>query len=480
MFNVRNISKSIGSKTLFENISFSIASGERVALVGANGSGKSTFLKILVGLEDTDSGNFDLHGERIVYVPQELITSPEDTIGTFCGNTEHSVLANLKTVGMGSFQLSHPVANLSGGQKTRVMIAKALLYHPSILLLDEPTNHLDREGVDWFLDFLRTFRGTVFAVSHDRELLEKMTRVFEINPNDHSFEQYIGGWHAYKKERAERISQKQEAYEGQQKEKKRLEEHLRWRQIQASAHSNPNLGAQIRMMKRRIEREITSQEITRPNSAKIISNISLSGAVHDAKLLLAFKEVSFALGEKIIFHKASFEVRGKEHVILAGKNGSGKSTLLKLAMGLCDRQDGEIKIGANVHIGYFAQEHESLDPEETVLESFENTDRLRTDIRDSRSILASFLFVNNALQKRVSELSPGERVRLMFAKLVHQENELLLLDEPTNHLDIESKEVIETALAEFEGGILAVSHDPYFIEAIGVTRKLQIEKGTIT
>jgi ATPase subunit of ABC transporter with duplicated ATPase domains len=359
------------------------------------------------------------------------------------------------------------------------MIAKALLHHPSILLLDEPTNHLDREGIDWFLEFLRAFRGTVFAISHDRELLEKMTRIFEIKPDDHSFDFYVGGWRAYKEQRAERISERQDAYDEQQKEKKRLEERLRWRQIQASARSNPVLGAQVRMMKRRIEREITSQEIARPKSLKTLANLSLPGAVHDAKLLLAFREVSFALGEKMLFRNASFEVRGKERVILAGKNGSGKSTLLKIAMGLYHEQSGEVKIGANVHIGYFAQEHENLNPEETVLESFENTDRLRADIRDSRSILATFLFVNNALQKKVKELSPGERVRLLFAKLVHQENELLLLDEPTNHLDIESKEVIETALAEFEGGILAVSHDPYFIEAIGVTRTLQIEKGTI-
>lgn len=479
MFAIKNISKSIGSKVLFENISFSIASGERVALVGPNGSGKSTLLKILAGLEDSDTGNLVLHGERIAYVPQELITSSEEALGTFCGGKEHDILSNLKVVGMDSFALFHKVSALSGGQKTRVLIAKALLAHPTILLLDEPTNHLDREGIDWFLNFLRSFRGTVFTISHDRELLEHMTRIFEIDPNNHSFDVYIGGWQAYRIQRAERISQRKDAYDDQQKEKKRLKEHLKWRQAQASARSNPVLGAQVRMLKRRIEREITSQEIARPNTGRAISNLSLDGAVHDAKLLLAFRDVSFTIEEQPLLRKISFEIRGKERVVLTGKNGSGKSTLLKVVMGLHQKQGGEVKIGANVHIGYFAQEHEILDPEETVFESFENTERLRKSSRDSRSILASFLFVNNSLHKKVRALSPGERVRLIFAKLVHQENELLLLDESTNHLDIESKEIIETALAEFEGGILAVSHDPYFIEAIGVSRELRIENGTI-
>lgn len=479
MFAIKNISKSIGSKVLFENISFSIASGERIALVGPNGSGKSTMLNILAGFEDPDTGSIALHGERIAHVPQELVAPPEETIGAFCKGKEHEILSNLKTVGMGSLPLTHLISSLSGGQKTRVLIAKALLAHPTILLLDEPTNHLDREGVDWFLDFLHTFHGTIFTVSHDRELLNEMTRIFEIDPDTHSFEQYLGGWHAYKEQRAERMSQRLDAYENQQKEKERLEDRLKWRQAQASSRSNPVLGAQVRMMKRRIEREITSQEIARPYDSKTITNLSLAGVVHDAKLLLAFKDVSFARGEKTLLRKASFEIRGKERVVLTGKNGSGKSTLLKTVMGLQQAYDGEIRIGANVRIGYFAQEHESLDPEETVLESFENTERRRKTTRDSRSILAAFLFVNNALQKKIRDLSPGERVRLIFAKLMYQENELLLLDEPTNHLDIESKEVIETALAEFEGGVLTVSHDPYFTNAIGVTRELRIEKGEL-
>ena len=479
MFIVKNISKSIGSKTLFENISFSLNRGDRVALVGPNGSGKSTFLKILAGVENPDTGNFVMQGEEIAYVPQELLTSKEDTIGTFCAGKEHEMLSSLKAVGMGAFSLSHPIYKMSGGQKTRVMIAKALLSKPTVLLLDEPTNHLDREGIDWLRNFVRSFNGIVFVVSHDREFLEDMMRIFEINTDDHSFDYYIGSWHEYKKQRAERILERQSAYSDQQKEKKRLEDYLKWRQIQASAHSNPNLGAQIRMLKKRIEKEITSQELSKPKNFRTISNVSLSGNVHNAKLLLTFKDVSFTLGEKILLYKMSFDIRGKERIILVGKNGSGKSTLLKIIMGILPKQGGEIRIGANVNIGYFAQEHEFLDPEETVTQSFENTERLKKEGIDTRSILASFLFKNNDLDKKIKNLSPGERVRLIFAKLIHQENELLLLDEPTNHLDIQSKEVIEKALANFEGGILAVSHDNYFIKAIGVNRELKIQNGNI-
>ena len=479
MFIVKNISKSIGSKALFENVSFSLVRGEKVALVGPNGSGKSTFLKILAGIENSDAGDFIKQGEQIAYVPQELLSSKDDTIGSYCAGKEHEMLSCLKVVGMSSFPLSHPINQMSGGQKTRVMIAKALLSKPTVLLLDEPTNHLDREGIDWLRDFVRSFGGIVFVVSHDRELLEDMERIFEINTDDHLFDYYIGGWYEYKEQRAERILERQGAYADQQKEKKRLEDYLKWRQIQASAHSNPNLGAQIRMLKKRIEKEITSQELTKPKNFKTISSVELSGNVHNAKLLLTFKDVTFKLGEKILLYKVSFEIRGKERIILVGKNGSGKSTLLKIIMGLLPKQSGEIRIGANVNIGYFAQEHESLNQEETVMQSFENTERLKKEGSDSRSILASFLFTNNELDKKIKDLSPGERVRLIFAKLIHQENELLLLDEPTNHLDIQSKEVIEKALADFEGGILAVSHDPYFIKGIGISRELRLESGNL-
>lgn len=479
MFIIKNLSKSIGSKILFENISFSVAPGERVALVGQNGSGKSTFLKILAGVEDADSGNFAMQKERVAYVPQELTTSKEDTIGECLGGREYEMISVLEKVGLKSVSLPSHICELSGGQKTRLMIARALLSDPTILLLDEPTNHLDKEGLAWFRDFLHSYRGVAFIVSHDRELLEDMDRIFEISPEDYSFDFYVGGFSLYKNQRKEKMKQRQGAYDAQQKEKKRLEEYLKWRQIQASAHSNPNLGAQIRMMKRRIDREITSQELARPKSSKTISGVELVGSGHYSKLLLALKEVSFMSGSERTFYKISFEIRGKERVLLSGKNGSGKSTLLKIIMGLLTAQGGEVKIGTNVHIGYFAQEHEALNPKETVLESFENTERLRKNSSDARGTLASFLFVNNDLNKKVKDLSPGERVRLIFAKLIHQENQLLLLDEPTNHLDIQSKEVIEEMLQSFDGGILFVSHDSYFQKAINTTKELIIDNGNL-
>ena len=448
MFIVKNVSKSISGKTLFENISFSVLKGDKVALVGPNGSGKSTFLKILAGLEDHDSGSIEMLREVLAYVPQE---APSD----------------------------QNLGNFSGGQKTKIMIEKAMASNPTVLLLDEPTNHLDKEGLIWFRGLIQSFKGSVFAISHDREFLEDMDKIFEINPEDYSFNFYVGGWTEYKQQSQERMIEHENNYHNQQKEKHRLEERLKWRQIQANAHSNPNLGAQIRMMQRRLEREIYSQEITKPKSNKTISKVNLYGSAHNSKLLLSLRDVDFSVDAKPVLKNISFEVRGKERVVIRGKNGSGKSTVLKIIVGILFPEKGVVKIGTNVNVGYFAQEHEFLNGEETVLESYESTERLESSSDESHSILASFLFTNNELNKRVKDLSPGERVRLIFAKLTHQKNELLILDEPTNHLDIQSKEIIEDALRSFEGGILVVSHDKYFIESLKVNKELSIESGKL-
>lgn len=478
MIIIQNITKHIGARTLFENITLTIKNGERVALVGPNGCGKSTLLKILVGQEDADAGNFSFPGEKIAFVPQELVASPKETIKTYLNTYDFKATESLKAVGV-HLSLDRALRTLSGGQKTRLMLAKALLNNPTVLLIDEPTNHLDKAGVAWLRAFLARYKGTVLLVSHDRTLLEDMTRIVEIDSAEESIEVYIGGYAAYKEARAKRLEEKRQKYEEQQNEKERLEERLQWFTTQSQRSSNPTLGKKIRAMEKRIEREIYSQELNNPTDGKKLRGMSLEGATHDGKLLIDAKNLALDIEGKKILHDVSFEVRGTERVILSGANGSGKTSLMRILMGLRPQTSGTFRIGVAVNVGYFAQEHEVLNPKHTVLESFLDTDRLVIGKQDPKNILASFLFSDRAIQKRITDLSPGERVRLIFAKLTHQRNELLLLDEPTNHLDLQSKEVVEKALAEYEGGILAISHDPYFISAIGAQRELVLDGGVV-
>lgn len=479
MIQIQNITKNIGARTLFENINFSIQEEAKVALVGPNGSGKSTLMRIMAGLEEADKGTIRIHGENVAYVPQELVVHLSKNVREFLGSHEYAVKEVLKQVGLLKISLDKKLSEFSGGEKTRLMIAQTLLQKPTFLLLDEPTNHLDKDGVLWFRNFVEDFKGTIFLISHDRQVLEVMTQILEINPAESKIESYEGGWKEYETERALRREKKEADYELQQKEKKRLEEWLHWKQVQARANSNPTLGKQLRAMEKRLEREIYSQELTKPKDQKKMK-VNITGFVPNAKLLISLKNISFVRNEKTILYQISFEIRGQERVILSGPNGSGKSTLMRIMAGELAQNEGDIKIGQNVKIGYFAQEHESLDPDETVLESFENSLPSRFSGNDSRAILGAFLFGGDSVFKKIQNLSPGERVRLIFAKLTNQENDLLLLDEPTNHLDLQSKEVIENALKEYQGGILAVSHDPYFIKAIFANRELFLQHGNIT
>jgi ATPase subunit of ABC transporter with duplicated ATPase domains len=476
MIIVKNLTKHILGQPLFEKVSFVINKNDKIGLIGVNGSGKSTLIKIILGEVEADSGSVDLTQARIGYLPQQLAFQESDTISAFLNSPKNQMV--LEKVGLSNISQDFEIRNLSGGQKTRLALAKVLLSGPNILILDEPTNHLDMKGLEWLEKFIKSFNGAAVVISHDRTLLDNcVERILEIDHVNMRFNEYHGGYSVFSEQKKKALAIQEQEYKLHEREKNRLERWLILKKQEASVHPDPAKGKQIRAMEKRLEREIHANEIAKPKNNKIIRGMDLKGEASSSKLILRCKKVSKKFGEKKVLSDISFEIRGGERVLLSGANGSGKTTLLKIINGQIDSDSGEVKIGDKVRIGYFAQEHEDLDMNKTVIDEYLSTKNLFVTNKDPRNILGAFLFKGQDVFKKVSDLSLGERVRLVFAKLTNQENEFLVLDEPTNHLDISSREIIENALVEFKGAILAVSHDRYFIEKIGFDSVLSIDQG---
>ncbi len=499
MISIKNLSKEYFGIPLFESVSFSIKKGDKIGLVGPNGSGKSTIIKIILGKIEADNGSVRVENEKIGYLPQELPFAPEDTIESFLGfgdkikiknalgkvnfNTAVKFSANGEEQEIRTTEKLDPnlkIKTLSGGQKTKLALAKIFLHRPSILILDEPTNHLDFRGLEWLENFVREFNGGVLTVSHDRRFLDNTAnKILELDSANERFSEFHGNYTDFLIAKETQSEKEGYEYEKQQKHKKRLELWLSLKKQQAAMGGDKKKGKQVRAMKKRLEREVYSQELKRPKREKTIGSIGFDGETNAGKLILKLKNISKRFGQKQVLNGVALEIRGKDHVLLKGENGSGKTTIVKIATGILKPDSGEIKIGEKVNFGYFAQEHEILNPENTVEQELLQTLRLKKLEKDPRKILGQFLFSGNDIFKKVSNLSLGERVRLIFAKLTNQQNEFLILDEPTNHLDIYSREVIEEALMDFEGAILMISHDRYFLDKIKLNRTLELTNGEI-
>jgi len=481
MIVVKDLNKSIAHKPLLKDVSFTVQPGERIGLVGSNGAGKSTLLKMIAGIEEIDSGTIHLDHETAGYLPQESDFLPTDTIESAISLSSHpQARAILGKVGLGGLAHDMSVTALSGGQKTRLALARLLLAKPSILLLDEPTNHLDIHGLAWLEGFVKQFHGSILIVSHDRTFLDHCaTGIFEINPSRKTLTEYAGNYSSYLEQRERAAEIQENAYQLQQREKKRMEQWLTDKRVEASVYDSPAKGKQIRQMEKRLQREIYDQEIDRPGNQKTLSDLQLKGSAAASKLILRVNNIFKSFEGEYVLYNASFEMRGREHCQLAGENGSGKTTLLRIIIDEMSADQGELQWGEGVRCGYFAQDHSTLDPKKTIMDEFMATPRLALNSKNPRSILGKFLFNGDDITKKVGSLSLGERVRLIFAKLTSQEHELLILDEPTNHLDIASREAIEVALSEYKGAILVVSHDRYFLDAIGIDRVLLIDRGFI-
>jgi ATPase subunit of ABC transporter with duplicated ATPase domains len=480
MVSLTSLAAAIAEKLLFSGLTLTLNPGDRIGIVGPNGTGKSTLLKIITGQVRPSAGTVAISpDERIEYLSQDFAAESGQDVWSYL-DYEDTAFAQLAHVGLGDLAIDTPCAALSGGQKTRLALAKMLMGRPTVLLLDEPTNHLDDEAADWLADMVANFRGSCLFVSLDRHFLNEVaTGIVEIDPLRKTVEHYAGDYDDYVAERAIRREAWQRDYQAQRTEEKRRLEWLVLKRQQATVHPNPATGRMIKNMERRLKRDIEDQRIPKPDDCKKLRNLALAGEMPSGKLVVRLTDVGVQRGDRWLFRHGELELRGNARMRIAGTNGSGKTTLLDLVRGRFAANEGVVRIGDNVRVGSFDQQHDSLDPKRTVLDTYMGCGA-GVDLQGARGILGKFLFRGDDVEKRIGDLSSGERARLLMAMLMSRPYDLLILDEPTNHLDISSREAVESALVEYKGALMVVSHDRYFLDQIGVTETYAVEDGVLS
>ena len=508
---VDKIAKMYGGNSVFEEISFEIKDKERVGLVGRNGSGKTTLIRLLAGEETPDSGHIHWKkGTAIGYLSQipdyvddtttktvlssaftpllqmeekmkkletemgmeentdklqKLIAEYGNLQDQFTINGGYEIESNIEKIVQGLNihpLLCQPFSLLSGGEKTKVGLALMLLKQPDLLLLDEPTNHLDLMAVEWLGSFLQEYDGTVLVISHDRYFLDEVVNKV-IDLEDGEITTYHTNFTGFIKEKEERLLNEFQAYEEQQKKIKKMKETIKKLREWANRANPPNAGLhkRARNMERALER---MEKLDRPILNRKKMNLEIDASDRSGKDVIVLKDVSKRFDDKRLFEHVSMHVTYQERAAIIGENGTGKSTLLKMILQQLEPDAGEVRIGSNVKIGYLSQNIFSTIKDETVIEAFR--EEVNVTEGEARRILARFMFYGYHVFQKVSQLSGGERMRLRLAQLMHQDINLLILDEPTNHIDIDSREVLEEALDDFQGSLVAVSHDRYFLNKL--------------
>ncbi len=499
----QHISKSFGTDEILKDISFHINEHEKAAIVGINGAGKSTLLKIIMRILSADAGDVvlskhisvgylaqyqEISGTRTIF--EEALSAKEELVQMEMQLREmeekmpaekgealerllekynrlhhafelkngyayrSEVTGIIRGLGFSEEDFHRPVAELSGGQKTRVFLGKLLLAKPDLLILDEPTNHLDMSSIAWLETFLSNYTGAVLIVSHDRYFLDKIvTKVIELSRHQASV--FRGNYSDYAVKKAAVRKAEQKAWENQQREIKHQEEVI-------AKLKSFNREKSIKRAESREKMLDKVERLDRPAQENADMKIRFHPAVTSGNDVLEVTRLAKSFGNNRLFSDISFEIKRGEHVALIGDNGTGKTTLLKIINEMIPFDAGEISFGTNVHVAYYDQEHQVLNDAKTLFEeiSDEHPGMNNTQIR---SMLAAFLFTEDDVFKRVGDLSGGEKGRLSLAKLMLSEANFLILDEPTNHLDIISKEILEEALNQYDGTVLFVSHDRYFI-----------------
>ena len=514
----QNISKAYGVNEILNHINFHIEAKEKLAIVGINGAGKSTLLKIIMNEEEADEGQVVIGKDITVgYLAQhqnsyydktiyeELLSVKQNVIDlqeqirqleqdmkhlegaeledaleryTRMNHTfemqdgysfESQITGILKGLGFEESKFNRPVSELSGGQKTRVSLGRLLLSRPDIILLDEPTNHLDLNSIAWLEGYLRSYDGAVIIVSHDRYFLDKIvTKVVEIENTQATI--YHGNYSYYAKKREEVRLSKYRAYMNQQAEIRHQEEVIA-KLKQFNREKSIKRAESREKMLDKIER------LDKPQEIHDEMRLTLTPDVESGNDVLLVEGLAKSFDGKTIFSNVNMDIKRGERVALIGNNGTGKTTILKIINQLLSKDSGKV-LGAQVHIGYYDQEHQVLHPDKTIFDELQDTYPQMNNTR-VRNVLAAFLFTGEDVFKKIEDLSGGERGRVSLAKLMLSNANFLILDEPTNHLDITSKEILENALKNYSGTILYVSHDRYFINQTA-TRILDLSPTGIT
>lgn len=510
------LERSFSGDVLFQNISLQVDERDRIALVGPNGAGKSTLLKLLVGEETPTSGevntkkdltlsylaqNSRFESDQTIYEEmlkvfealrqdEKRLRQMEMDMATVSGQdltrlmtdydllTEHfrqqggfTYESDIKAI-LNGFKFDESmwqmtIAELSGGQNTRLALAKMLLEKPELLVLDEPTNHLDIETIAWLENYLANYQGALIIVSHDRYFLDKVATVtLDLTP--HGLDRYVGNYSRFMTLKAEKLVAEEKQFDKQQKEIAKLEDFVQKNIVRASTTKR----AQAR--RKQLEK---IERLDKPTGGRKSAHMTFHAEKPSGNVVLRVEEAAIGYGDQVLSEPINVDINKLDAIAVVGPNGIGKSTLIKSIIGQLPLLKGQLKYGANVETGYYDQTQSHLTPSNTVLEELWQDFSTTSEV-DIRNRLGAFLFSGDDVKKSVSMLSGGEKARLLLAKLSMENNNFLVLDEPTNHLDIDSKEVLENALIDFDGTLLFVSHDRYFINRLA-TKVLEItEKGS--
>lgn len=498
------IERSFAGELLFNNINLQVDEGDRIALVGKNGAGKSTLLKILVGEEEPTSGQINKKRDlSLSYLAQDSCFESENTIydemllvfdglrqqekrlrqmelqmGELAGEeltalmTQYDQLsedfrqkggftyeADIRAI-LNGFKFDQSmwqmkISELSGGQNTRLALAKMLLEKPELLVLDEPTNHLDIETIAWLETYLINYSGALIIVSHDRYFLDKVATI-TLDLTKHSLDRYVGNYSSFVVQKEQKLATEAKNYEKQQKEIAALEDFVNRNLVRASTTKR----AQSR--RKQLEK---MERLDRPETGGRSANMTFKSDKVSGNVVLTLEDAAIGYGEEVLSEPINLDIRKFNAVAIVGPNGIGKTTLIKSLIGQVPFIRGKKQLGANVELGYYDQTQSKLTPSNKVLDELWNDFKLTPEV-EIRNRLGAFLFSGDDVKKSVGMLSGGERARLLLAKLSMENNNFLILDEPTNHLDIDSKEVLENALIDFDGTLLFVSHDRYFINRV--------------
>ena len=511
------IERSFAGDVLFENINLQVDERDRIALVGKNGAGKSTLLKILVGEEEPTSGEINKKKDiSLSYLAQDSRFESENTIydemlhvfddlrtterqlrqmelemGEKTGADLDKLMsdydrlseefrqaggftyeADIRSI-LNGFKFDESmwqmkIAELSGGQNTRLALAKMLLEKPNLLVLDEPTNHLDIETIAWLENYLVNYSGALIIVSHDRYFLDKVATI-TLDLTKHSLDRYVGNYSSFVEQKEQKLLTEAKSYEKQQKEIAALEDFVNRNLVRASTTKR----AQSR--RKQLEK---MERLDKPEAGNKSANMTFHSDKTSGNIVLTVENAAIGYDGEILSEPINLDLRKMNAIAIVGPNGIGKSTFIKSIVGQIPFIKGEKRFGANVEVGYYDQTQSKLTPSNTVLDELWNDFKLTPEV-EIRNRLGAFLFSGDDVKKSVGMLSGGEKARLLLAKLSMENNNFLILDEPTNHLDIDSKEVLENALIDFDGTLLFVSHDRYFINRVA-THVLELSENGST